>query len=300
MKTLGGRQFWGDVQFYDNFRIQQNVLTGHYRLLDRDDYRHASGSLETCRAKLDTIRVQHKLPAMKGKAVIVIHGIVRSSKSFGKMRKRLESEGYRVFGFDYPSTRVGIPQSAEFLQKAVRSLEGIEEIDFVVHSMGGLIVRAYLAREQDPRIRRMVMLGVPNNGARLADKLKKNPLYKLIYGPAGQQMVSDKDGFTRKLPIPRFDFAIIAGARGTLNGYNPLVPGDDDGTVSVSSARLPGAADFMTVKCLHSFLMSDADAIDATVRFLKSGRLRETGEPHAIPLAEAGPETGHSAGNPNR
>eukprot|EP00913_Durusdinium_trenchii_P023283 g21861.t1 len=257
--------FWGDVHFFHDWRIQQNTLTGHYRLLDRTDRRHASGTLDACLERLDAIRQEQNLPAMKGKAAIVIHGIIRSSKSFARIRKRLEALDFTVFGFDYPSTRVGIPRSAEYLQSAIQSLEGIDEIHFVVHSMGGLIVRAYLAGGGDERIRRMVMMGVPNNGARLADRLKKNPLFKLILGQAGQQMVSDEQGFTRTLPIPEFEFAIIAGARGTLNGYNPLVPGDDDGTVSVTSARLPGAADFMTVKCLHSFLMNNPEAIDATV-----------------------------------
>lgn len=293
MKTLGGRQFWGDVLFFHDWKIQKHTVTGHYRLLDGSDYRHASGTLETCNAKLAEVRAERDLSDMTGKAVIVVHGITRSSKSFGKMRQRLEQEGFTVFGFDYPSTRVGIAHSAEHLQQAIASLTGIEEIHFVVHSMGGLIVRAYLgaerdaARTRDPRIKSMVMLAVPNHGARMADKLKNNPLFKLIFGPAGGQMASDESGVTHNLPIPDFDFAIVAGARGTIKGYNPLVPGDDDGTVSVSSTRLPGAADFMTVQALHSFLMGNEDVIDSTVRFLKTGSLREDGERHPVPQSES-------------
>ena len=36
-KTLGGRQFWGDVHYFRGWRIQQNVFTKHYRLLDPGD-----------------------------------------------------------------------------------------------------------------------------------------------------------------------------------------------------------------------------------------------------------------------
>jgi len=283
MKTLGGRQFWGDVLFFHEWRIQQNVVTEHYRLLDGDDYRHASGTLEECKTKLEEIKKSRQLEPMSGKAVVLVHGIIRSSKSFNGMRRRLQQQGYQVFGFDYPSTRVSIEGAADYLHRTVESLDGIEEINFVVHSMGGLVVRAYLSRYDDERIGRLAMIGVPNLGARMADRLKDVFLFKTIYGPAGQQLVSDPEGLVSKLAIPDFEFAVIAGGRGNIRGYNPLIPGDDDGTVAVSNTRLPGATDFIVVSGLHSSLMNNAEVVGHVVRFLNTGRLRESGEAHAIP-----------------
>ena len=276
-KTLGGRQFWGDVLYFRGWRIQHNVLTGHHRLLDPDDVRHAWGSLEACTIQLNQIKEARSLPGMEGRAVIVIHGIVRSSKSFDALRKALEEDECTVVGFDYPSTRVTIEESAEYLHQVIESLEGIDQIDLVVHSMGGLIVRTYLARHGDPRLHRMVMLGVPNLGANMANIVQTNPLFRLVFGPAGQQLIVDPEGFIAELPAPDFEFAVIAGARGVAGGWNPLLEGDDDGTVEVSNTRLPGAVDFMTVEALHSFLMDNEEVIAATVRFLKTGALRESG-----------------------
>ena len=295
MKTLGGRQFWGDVRWFHGWRIQQNVLTGHYRLLDKDDYRHASGTLAECQKKLEAVARELKLQPMKGKVVIAVHGIFRSSKSFAKMRDRLENDGYTVIGFDYPSSRVDIAKSAKYLEHVVTSLKGVEEINFVVHSMGGLIVRQYRGQHKDKRVKRLVMLGVPNNGAQLADRFRRVGLYKAIFGPAGQQLVtkgSDKDGLIAKLPVPDFPFAVIAGSRGTIKGYNPLIPGDDDGTVSVASTRLAGAADFLPVRALHSFMMGHKDVIDATARFIKTGALRADGKTHPIPATANKPQDG--------
>ena len=285
MKTFGGRQFWGDLYYFHEWRIQQNVLTKHHRLLDGEDVRHHSGTYEECREKLDEIRKEQKLPAMKGKAVVLVHGIVRSSKSFSAMEKKLKEEGYSVFGFDYPSTRVSIPESAEYLRKSIKSLEGIDEIYLVVHSMGGLVVRSMLVKGQDPRIKRMVMMGVPNMGAEMADAFKKNPLFKIIFGPAGQQLVTDGEGLISELPTPKFEFAILAGARGTEKGYNPLIPGDDDGTVAVSSTRLPGANDFISKPVLHSFLMFNKECIEHTSRYLKTGKFREKEPAQPIEVA---------------
>lgn len=294
MKTLGGRQLWGDMYAFHEWRIQRHVVTGHYRLLDGNDFRHASGRLEDCRQKLDEITRARELEPMKGKAVILLHGIIRSSKSFPKMRARLREEGYHVVGFDYPSTQISIPEAAAFLDRVVKSMPEVEEINFVVHSMGGLVVRAWLAGYEDERIGRMVMLGTPNQGACMADKLQRNILYKALYGPAGQQLVSGDESFIAKLPVPEFEFAIIAGARGEEIGWNPLIPGDDDGTISVECSRLPGATDFSTVYCLHSFLMNDAHAVDQTARFLTTGRLRAEGDPQPIPRPEPAGEPAES------
>ncbi|MBX3436238.1 MAG: alpha/beta fold hydrolase [Planctomycetaceae bacterium] len=286
IKTLGGRQFWGDVRFFHDWRIQRSVLDGHYRLLDGRDVRYASGTLEECERRLEEVRRERMLPPMSGKAVIFVHGIVRSSKSFAPMKDDLRAAGYSVFGFDYPSTRVEIPDAAEFLRQCIGSLDGITEINFVVHSMGGLVVRASLVPDRDPRIHRMVMLGVPNLGARMANLLQKNYLYRTFYGPAGQQLIEDPDGFIAHLPTPDFEFAVIAGVRGTPDGYNPLIPGDDDGTVSLAATRLPGAHDFLAVRVLHALLMRDPEVIAATERFLRTGALRESGDREPIPLPE--------------
>lgn len=272
VKTFGGRQFWGDLRFLHGWRIQKNVLDGHHRLLDEQDQRIASGTFDACEAKLEEVRLREKFPAVSGKAVILIHGIGRSSKSFSGMARTLAKTGYTVVGFDYPSTRVPIPESAEYLHSVVQSLEGIQSIDVVAHSMGGLLLRAYLMKHQEPRFHRAVMLGVPNKGAQMADFLKDNPLFKVIMGPAGQQLTTGRDGLIDKLPTPKFEFGVLAGGRSAARGYNPLLPGDNDSTVTVSSTRLPGAGDFILLPVIHSFLMTDQKAIAATQSFLKSGR----------------------------
>jgi pimeloyl-ACP methyl ester carboxylesterase len=287
-KTLGGRQFWADVAFFHDWRIQQNVLTEHFRLLDGDDYRHAWGSRDECELTLQTIRDSRKLPPMSGEAVILLHGIVRSSKSMRPLQRhlRLEHEGWRTFSFGYASTQVDIVRSAEYLHSVVQSLEGIERIHLVAHSMGGLIARAYLARHEDPRIGRLVMIATPSLGAELADRFHRNFVYRAVFGPAGQQLTQDAEGFVATLPTPEIEFGVIAGGRGDGQGYNPLVPGDDDGTVSVACTRLPGAADFVVVDRLHTFLVSAPETRDYTLRFLKQGRFREEGDAQPIPTLD--------------
>ncbi len=284
MKTFGGRQFWGDLVHFHGYRIQKSpVYDNAIRLLDPDNYRIASGTLAECTSALEEIKRQKQLKPMTGKAVIMLHGIVRSSRSFDRMGAALTKAGYVPIGFDYPSTRVSIPDSAEFLHSVIDHLDGVEEINFVVHSMGGLIVRSYLSKHQDKRIKRMVMLGVPNNGANLANMFQNNLIFKAVLGPAGQQLIEDQNGLIAKLPVPKFEFAVVAGGKNNDKGYNPLIPGDDDAVVAVESTRLPGASDFAVIDGMHSFLAANSRAIEMSANFFKTGQLHEVGGRHPIP-----------------
>ena len=41
-QTMGGRVWWRDLQNQSGYRIQQNIISGHYRLLDPQDRRMVS------------------------------------------------------------------------------------------------------------------------------------------------------------------------------------------------------------------------------------------------------------------
>jgi len=285
LPTLGGRQFWGDVLFFRGYRIQQNALTGHFRLLSPTDVRLAWGRREHCQNVLDQLKIDNHLAPMSGRAVVLIHGIFRSSKSFAHFARQLATTADQTVPFDYPSTRVPLSLAAGYLDQLLQSLEGIHTIDFVVHSMGGLLVRTWLQQQsgqRDSRLHRMVMLGVPNQGAQMANLLHRNPIFRWTYGPAGQQLVEGPAAFVRNLPVPDFPFAIVAGGRGDSRGWNPLISGDDDGTVSVGATRLQGAADFIEIPTLHSTMMWNSQVISATIRFLQTGALREDGLRHPV------------------
>lgn len=281
-KTLGGVQFWGDVLFFHGWHIQRNVFTGHYRLLDASDVRHAWGTREECEAKLHEIRTRDKLPPMSGTAIIVLHGLARSDKSVSRMKRHLETAGFYTIAMNYPSTRASVPQNAEYLHEVLQSLHGIDKVHLVGFSMGGIVVRQSLSAHPEPRLGRVVLVGTPNQGAELATMMKDWWAFKTILGPSGQDLVAGPEGIAPQLPAPPCEFGIIAGCRGTNDGYNPLIPGDNDGTVSLESTRLAGARDFMVVRALHPAMMSTASVHRATEYFLRHGRFSPDRDPQPI------------------
>ncbi len=177
-KTIGGKQFWADVWFFHDWRIQRHALTGHHRLLDGANRRHHSGTYEACREKMDDIRTRDKLPAMQGKAVIVLHGLFRTRTSMLSLSQAVRDTGeYTPFCVSYPTTRGSIEMHARSLDNVIRSLDGVTEINFVAHSLGNLVVRHWLkdlaeegrALPDGQSFGRMVMLAPPNLQPRFGD-----------------------------------------------------------------------------------------------------------------------------------
>lgn len=56
-RTFGGRVWWREVDSGNGYRLQQNLISGHYRILDEKDYRVFSTlDPEAAKAEMDEIR----------------------------------------------------------------------------------------------------------------------------------------------------------------------------------------------------------------------------------------------------
>ena len=274
--TWGGTQFWADTYIHAGWRIQKNVLTGHYRLLDPKNYRRAWGTLDECRSAFEDIRQQERVKPSSPHLVLLIHGIARSSGTFSKLQSALRGKGYDVTAISYPSTRDSIEAHAIGIEKILNGIEGPTTVSFVTHSMGGLVVRHVLARggawKQRLTVHRVVQIAPPNQGSAVANRLANFEAYKLIFGKSGQQLTTERAASIPQMTVP---FAIIAGGKNDGAGFNPLMPGDDDGTVKVSETRLAGAADFLVVPETHRNISNNPQSIRAVLNFLKSGSFAE-------------------------
>jgi len=213
-------------------------------------------------------------PAQGREYVILLHGLCRTSRSMVPMQQALAQAGYNVVNVDYPSRSASVENLAESaVGRAVGDCEraGAVKIDFVTHSLGGILVRSYLARHAVPALGRVVMLAPPNQGSEIVDKLGWLWIFKKINGPAGNELGTGPDSTPNKLGPANFCAGIIAGNR-SINWINSLlIPGADDGKVSVERTKLAGMADFIIVPAAHPFIMRNRAAISQTISFLKTG-----------------------------
>jgi pimeloyl-ACP methyl ester carboxylesterase len=206
--------------------------------------------------------------------VFLLHGIGKLQLDMVPMEYGLRQRGFHVVNWKYPSRKHPLDELADQLDALVRS-HPAKRIHFVTHSMGGIVVRTYLARHKPANVGRLVMIAPPSQGAWMADKLGGFKLYKDFFGPAGQQLRQGGGGACAGAGVPDCEFGIIAGGVGYRMGMNPFLPGDNDGTVSIEEAKLPGAADFIVLPYPHLIIQAMPRTIRNTAQFLKTGRFLE-------------------------
>jgi pimeloyl-ACP methyl ester carboxylesterase len=207
--------------------------------------------------------------------VVLLHGISRTTRSLRKMQAAIEAEGYVTLNLGYASRRKALEALAEDIHPAIdRFAENIDgSMHFVCHSMGGLLARLYLARYRPKRLGRVVMLGTPNGGSEIADRLKALGPYRAFFGPAGQQLGTRRDaGSDALLPPVDYPVGIIAGNRSIYPITSVMLPKPHDGRVSVENTRLDGMTDHVVVGTSHPWLVRNGVAIEQTIAFLKAGQ----------------------------
>jgi pimeloyl-ACP methyl ester carboxylesterase len=207
------------------------------------------------------------------RGVMLVHGLGRSARAMRPMERALRRAGYRVHSLDYPSTRYPVDTLRErFLKPAVerfsRSLEG-GTMHFVTHSLGGILVRSYLERYPLNSLGRVVMLAPPSRGSEIPDKVR---FLKYLMGPAFLELGTGPDSVPNRLAAPEYPCGVIAGKRSIDPWFSLLIPGADDGKVSVERTKFRGMRDFRVVAATHPFIMRHRGVIRHTLHFLEHGR----------------------------
>ncbi len=206
--------------------------------------------------------------------VILLHGLAKTENSMLKMELYLMNQGFHVVNIGYPSRKKNIQTlSEEAVGQAINQCNKVNDskIHFVTHSMGGILVRYYLDANKIVNLGRVVMLSPPNQGSEAVDKLKDLSLFRWIGGPAGGQLGTDNESLPNKIGPPDYEVGIITGDK-TINPIlSLLIPGEDDGKVSVERARLMGMKDFLVVHKAHPFIMNDEDIINQVIYFIENG-----------------------------
>lgn len=208
--------------------------------------------------------------------VVLIHGIKDSPFMMRRIEHYVYDRGYSVLNFDYESTKIPMDSIIIDLNDELSYVKSkYNNIYFVAHSLGSFVVRGYLKQNPGEKYSNTVLIAPPSKGSILAERFEDFPLFEWMFGEAGQKLGKGYDDYWREYPAPTIPFGIIAGGLGTKHGINPLIPGDDDGTVGVQETIIDGYQDFIIIPGLHSSLLWQDEVLEQTLYFIQHNQFKE-------------------------
>ncbi|KEZ21355.1 hypothetical protein CP98_00032 [Sphingobium yanoikuyae] len=213
-------------------------------------------------------------------SVILLHGFGGHQVQTAILARRLRGEGYDVANIGYPSWRWPLARVIDHLHARIIASPAYHAttVHCVGHSMGGLMLRAWLARHRPDHLGRVVMLGTPNGGSEIADLLYRLHLHPLILNQAGALLRTRRDAITlTALGEVDYSLGIIAGDR-PMNGLLPsrIFRAPNDGKVSVAATHCPGESDHVTLPVAHTAMIYSRPVAEQVVHFLRHGHFART------------------------
>jgi len=209
--------------------------------------------------------------------VVLLHGVALSGWAMQPLARAVEEAGYRAVNVSYPSRTLPLEEIArDFLpaQLAAHGVAAAPRVHFVTHSMGSLVVRAYLRDRRPANLGRVVMLGPPNHGSVAADAAVEWAPLRWLVGVNLPRLGTGEAGVAPRLGRADFELGIIAGTSRVNPLFETVLKGEHDGVVTLESARLDGMSDFLVVPHSHTVMLWRKEVIAQVVEFLRHGKFR--------------------------
>lgn len=273
-----GTQFWADRLVVDGWRIQEHVQFGRVRVVSGDNVRvHTGTSYEEAHAAFtEAIGT----PQRKGSHLVVfLHGYGGKSQRMAELCASAREAGFVADAIEYPSLFRRVDEIADnvvqlIVDSAAFRGRQVKTVSVVAFSMGGLVASTIIARlaarEDAPRVGRLVTIGTPHRGSPLADLTK---VFTVVGGPNITELTTLNQTQLGRLKKLKVSFGVVGG-RGHRNGWTFIGLVDDgDGIVEIESAIAPEADDSLVIdRVKHTKLPSNPEVIAGVIRFLGTGR----------------------------
>ena len=202
-------------------------------------------------------------------AVVLIHGMKRTGRSMRKMARAMEAAGYNAVVCSYPSDRSVHATATNLFAALAQVINAAPRVHFVTHSLGGILVRDAFHTGAPPNLGRVVMLGPPNGGSAHIDLLVHLPLCETIWGTPSSELGTGTNALPARLPPIDFPCLVIAGTNPGILGW--MLPGENDGKVTVASAGAGGPSEVLLLPTGHTWMMRNPVVISNTIAFLRDG-----------------------------
>ncbi len=207
--------------------------------------------------------------------VILIHGFNNDESDMYPLKQHLKSMGYKAITINLPLRFSALEECIDLFEKEfykqLSDFVDFEKIHLIGYSMGGLVVRSFLAQNTVPKLGRCVLIATPNRGTKLADMSDKllKPLGK-IYKPI-KSLMTDSIYIEEPINTPKPEIGVIAGNT-SKHLLGIFLDSENDGRVEVESAKYNGMTDFVIKPYGHKEIHHQVEIAELVELFLRTGK----------------------------
>lgn len=208
-------------------------------------------------------------------AVLLLHGFASHAAQNLPLAGMLRQHGYKPHLLGYDSFSLDLAAIRDRLLPRIRKIAARSgTLHIVAHSMGGLVVRALLAKHRPERLGHVIMLGTPHGGSEIADFLLQHAMLRPVLGQAADALTTHRSQKINAMFGPvDYSLGVIAGNKPFLPiMLASLIPGANDGKVSVASTFIEGAADRIILPLPHTALLFHMRSLNQISHFLEHGK----------------------------
>jgi pimeloyl-ACP methyl ester carboxylesterase len=186
------------------------------------------------------------------------------------LARRLRLLGFRACIFSYPSVRSDLAANAAQLARFLESLDA-DTVHLVGHSLGGILIRALFQNHPRQKPGRIVTLGTPHGGSRVAAHLGQSTFWRRVMGKGIAQLLA---ATPQQWAPPARDIGAICGTRSF--GIGKLLvrdlPRPNDGLLTVKESAYPAAHEHLALRVSHTGMLFSRTVACQVAAFLKNGR----------------------------
>jgi pimeloyl-ACP methyl ester carboxylesterase len=202
--------------------------------------------------------------------VVLLHGLFATRQSMRKLERHITDVGYSVLNWGYPTWLRSTEQNVRRLLPQLELLQSdpsVRTINFVTHSMGGILARSALQLGSDSKVKRLVMLAPPNRGSHLT-RISLGPFAWCL--PAIADLSESPDSLPNRLEDAsrntdsQVEIGVIAASR--------------DFVVPVENTKVRNQQDHCVLRCSHFALPNHDIAVRYVLSFLQNGKFSSRSE----------------------
>ena len=186
------------------------------------------------------------------------------------LEKGLSEAGFETFSANLPTRFGSLEKCLHALHDQIGKLvREYSSVNYVAHSMGGLIAREYINHTGQENVGKCVFIATPHRASQLAGIAGRIPFYSRIFKTV--HPILPGSGYVPPGLSEGVSLGLIAGERnGHLLG-RLFLPVQSDGRIEVSSVETRDASEFIVLPYGHKEIHHQQETLDHVKNFLLKG-----------------------------